>query len=460
MDASIETLRAQLLQLQQLHASGALPGPEYESSKAGLEKRIVELVLAGAAPAAAAAPSAPSAPSAPAPLGAVPAQAASAPGGPLVAVARPSRGLLLVLGGFVLALALVGYRSTGAPSLAGWGDPPPTAAAATGAEGGAGHSVTAEQIAEMSERLAARLKEQPQDAQGWAMLGRSYAVLGRNDEAVKAYATAIGQQGDDAVLIADYADALAVQNKRSLAGEPMKWVRRALELDPKNIKALALAGTDAFDRRDFAGAVRYWEDLLKVGPSDGGFMAQVRASVAEARQLAGLPAAPSPAPAPATPPATSTAPPPAATPAAPARPAAEPTAASSAPLAPAPVPSGGAGATQASVSGTVRLSPALAAQARPDDTVFIFARAAEGARMPLAVLRKQVRELPADFTLDDSLAMSPAAKLSGAPRLIVGARISRSGNAMPSPGDLTGQVGPVDLGSRGLVVEIRDQVKP
>ena len=80
--------------------------------------------------------------------------------------------------------------------------------------------------------------------------------------------------------------------------------------------------------------------------------------------------------------------------------------------------------------------------------------------MPLALLRKRVRDLPLQFTLDDSMAMSPAAKLSGAPRVIVGARISRSGDAMPAPGDLFGQVGPVALGSAGLRLEIGEQVKP
>ena len=409
MDESIDTLKTQLLQLQQLHDSGALPTPEYETSKAALERRVLAFVMSGAGEVSPRPPLL-----APGPVTSVP------------AAGKPSRALLMTLGVFVLVVALGGYRLTGSPSLAGIGAPPPVAAEGTQEGGGPSHSVTAEQIAEMTERLAARLKEQPQDPQGWAMLGRSYAVLGRNDDAVKAYETAVKQQGDDAVLIADYADALAVKNNRTLAGEPMKWVRRALELDPKNIKALALAGTDAFDRKDFAGAVKYWEDLLRFGPTDGGFIAQVNASVAEARQLGGMPAAAVTAmPAPAQ-------------------------------AAPKPV----ASSANPTVAGTVTLSPALASKAGPDDTVFIFARAAEGSRMPLAVLRKRVRDLPTPFTLDDSLAMSPAAKLSGAPRVIVGARISKSGNAMPAPGDLTGQVGPVELGSAGLAIEIREQVKP
>ena len=436
MHASIETLKSQLLQLEQLHEAGALPTPEYESSKTGLEKRLLELVLAGTTPTSGTPPEGAAATGKATLTAPQPTSMVAPPVSGETVSARPTRRLLALLVGFVLLLAVGGYWVTGAPSLAGFGTPPAVADAGAAREGGAApHSVSAEQIAEMAQRLASRLKEQPQDPQGWAMLGRSYAVLGRNDEAVKAYETAMAQQGDDAVLMADYADALAVKNNRTLAGEPMKWVRRALELDPKNVKALALAGTDAFDRKDFAGAVRYWEALLEAGPSEGGFVQQVKASVAEARQLGGLGAA-------------------AATPAA--------TAASAGPRVAAATTGGTDAATGArtSVSGTVSLSAALGAKAAPDDTVFIFARAAEGSRMPLAVLRMRVRDLPARFTLDDRLAMSPAAKLSGAPSVIVGARISKSGNAMPSPGDLTGQVGPVPLGSAGLAVEIREQVKP
>jgi cytochrome c-type biogenesis protein CcmH len=430
MEPTIETLKSQLLQLKQLHEAGALPTAEYDSSKAGLERRLLELVMASPVQAPAAAASAPAA----APVKAAVMRAADS--GP-TSTAAPSRRLLALLGVAVLVLAVGGYALTGAPSLV-TGSAPPAAVGAAGQESGAGsHSVSPEQIAEMAQRLAARLKEQPQDPQGWAMLGRSYAVLGRNDDAVKAYQTAVAQQGDDAVLLADYADALAVQNNRVLAGEPMKWVRRALEIDPKNIKALALAGTDAFDRKDFVGAVKLWEKLLEYGPSDPAFVQQVQGSVAEARERAGL-----------GPEAAQTAPL--------AAPRADAAAAATAPKSPGDAAPVGA----ASVSGTVTLSPALAAKASPDDTLFIFARAAEGSRMPLAIVRKRVRDLPVRFTLDDSLAMSPAAKLSGAASVIVGARISKSGDAMPAPGDLLGQVGPLPLGTSGIALEIAEQRKP
>ncbi|MGH8682561.1 MAG: c-type cytochrome biogenesis protein CcmI/CycH, partial [Burkholderiales bacterium] len=102
----------------------------------------------------------------------------------------------------------------------------------------------------------------------------------------------------------------------------------------------------------------------------------------------------------------------------------------------------------------VSLAPALAAQAAPTDTVFIFARAASGPPMPLAVLRKQVKDLPLEFALDDSLAMAPNLKLSGFAEVIVGARVSRSGNATPQSGDLQGVSRPVKVGAAGVAVVI------
>jgi cytochrome c-type biogenesis protein CcmH len=110
--------------------------------------------------------------------------------------------------------------------------------------------------------------------------------------------------------------------------------------------------------------------------------------------------------------------------------------------------------------GTVRLAPALAAQASPEDTVFVFARPAEGSRMPLAIVRKQVKDLPFEFTLDDRLAMTPAARLSLHPKVVVDARVSKSGQAQASAGDLAGRSAPVANNASGLVVEINEVVKP
>jgi cytochrome c-type biogenesis protein CcmH len=202
----------------------------------------------------------------------------------------------------------------------------------------------------------------------------------------------------------------------------MKLVERALKLDSKNLKALYLAGTFAFNKKDYASAVKIWERLAEVGPPGNVFVREVEPAIAEARNLAGLPAAAKPLDA---------------------------------------APKAGAAANNGTVSGTVTLSAALAKQAQPEDTVFVFARAAEGSRMPLAILRKQVKDLPLSFSLNDSMAMSPASALSGvSSKVIVGARVSKSGNAMPQPGDLMGQSVPVNVGAAGLQIDIRELVKP
>ena len=104
-------------------------------------------------------------------------------------------------------------------------------------------------------------------------------------------------------------------------------------------------------------------------------------------------------------------------------------------------------------------APALLKQVQPDDTVFVFARPAQGARMPLAMLRKQVKDLPLSFVLDDSLAMSPQARLSSAREVVVSARISRSGQAQPQPGDLEGSTAAVAVGSEQLKLVIATLVK-
>jgi cytochrome c-type biogenesis protein CcmH len=119
-------------------------------------------------------------------------------------------------------------------------------------------------------------------------------------------------------------------------------------------------------------------------------------------------------------------------------------------------PADGAAAGAASVQVRITLAPALAAKASPDDTLFVFARAPQGGKAPLAIQRRQVKDLPLDVTLDDSMAMSPAMRLSSVPQVIVGARISKSGNAMPQPGDLQGLSPVVPVGTQGLALQIAE----
>jgi cytochrome c-type biogenesis protein CcmH len=283
-----------------------------------------------------------------------------------------------------------------------------------------GHpEITIEQVEGMVARLEERLQKQPDDAQGWVLLARSNLVMRRFPEAAKAYARAAALVTDNADLYADYADALAMVQGQSLLGEPERLVALALKLDPNHVKALALAGTAAFEKKDYPGAIAYWERILKVTPPESEFASPIRDSIAEARSRAGGNAkAKSPE-------------------------------ASEAKAAPA----------RAEVSGTVRLAPDLAARAAPTDVVFIFARPVQGPRIPLAVLRKQVRDLPVAFRLDDSMAMSPASKLSDHAQFIVGARISKSGQPGAQPGDLEGLTAPVKLGASGVAVVINSEVR-
>ncbi len=351
-----------------------------------------------------------------------------------VAVAAPVAGrdtsrIPAVVVGIAVPLLAVGlYFAVGTPRALS-----PVAAPPHGAS--AGKPPSAEQIEAMVGKLAERMKQNPDDAQGWAMLGRSYAVMNRYDDSAAAYAKAVERVPDNPHLLADYADAMAMAQGQSLLGEPEKLIMRALKIDPNHVKSLALAGTIAFDKKDFNTAIKHWEKMATLVPPNTEMFRNVQGSIAEARSRAGGSAAMV---------------------AAPDKPV------SKAPEKSAPeksAPDKSLSAAGAGVSGTVTLAPALAAKVSPNDTVFIFARAAEGPRMPLAIQRKKASELPVKFSLDDSMAMNPAATLSSARQVVIGARISKSGNAMPQPGDLQGATKPVSNNGKNLTVVIDTEVQ-
>ena len=317
--------------------------------------------------------------------------------------------------------AVVLYARLGNPAA---GEPPHAAAT----EGRNPHEIADTQIVAMVDSLAQRLKARPDDADGWVLLARSYQALGRFPEAADAYAHADALIPDNAALLADYADVLAMAQGRKLAGKPAALAQRALAIDPIHRKALALAATAALEARDLDGALSYWRHLLVQFPQASDDAKRITAIVAEIesakREGKGLPTAGDSAPRreegarpPATPP------------------------------------------TGATIAGRVDISPALATKVALTDTVFIFARAIDGPRVPLAVLRIAAKDLPKEFTLDDSMGMAPGAKLSGAAAVIVEARISKSGNALPQPGDFSGRSAPVKPGAAGVKVVI-DQVVP
>lgn len=307
----------------------------------------------------------------------------------------PARRSALAVGLAVPLAAGAIYLALGSPRLVAPAEAPPAADR---------HALGREQIEQRVMALAERLKSRPDDAEGWAMLGRSYTVLGRYRDGATALRRASELQPGNAALLADLADLVAMAQNKRLAGEPARLVQQALDADPRHPKALALAGSVAFEAKDWAAARGYWQRLLGVLPPDAPMVRSIQGSIAEATRLEHPAAA-------------------------------------------------------ARVTGTVTLSPALAAQAGAGDTLFVFARAAEGPRLPLAVLRRAAGAAPFAFTLDDSMAMPGGAPLSSAAKVVIGARLSRSGNATPQRGDLVGSSAPVDPRSQGVSIVI-DQVQP
>jgi len=353
-----------------------------------------------------------------------------------VQVPRPAVVLGAGLALFVVVVVAGGYAWLGAAQHVAVG--PAVQESAESAETAATPPVVASgpdalaqaeaRISSMVDRLAERLKGRPDDAEGWQMLGRSYAALGKHGQAIGAYETALRLRPDEPTLLAELAFSAAIANRRVGGADSAQLLQRALKLDPRNPKALALAGTLSLERKDYQGAVQHWEQLARSEPADSPNARQIQASIAQARQLAGSQSALMPV-------------------------ADDALASLSASTAMTRAAASG------SVGGTVTLAPALQGRVSPDDTVFVFARAVNGSRMPLAVLRKQVKDLPLRFTLDDSLAMSPAAKISSAANVVVGARISKSGKAAAQDGDLQGQLPAVTLGTTSLKLEISEVVK-
>ncbi|QUN29994.1 c-type cytochrome biogenesis protein CcmI [Cupriavidus sp. KK10] len=267
------------------------------------------------------------------------------------------------------------------------------------------HQLSGAQVEGMVNQLAQRLRESPGDAQGWAMLARSYSVMERHADAAAAYARAVELAPDVAALRSDYADVLASLHGGSLEGPPMAQVRQALALDRDDPKALALAASAAAERGDKQAAIGYWEHLYRLLPADSQTAARIAANLAAARGTA-------------------------------------------------------AAAQTPKITGMVTLSEKAGRTPQPGDTLFVYALPADGSRMPLAVLRRQARDLPLSFTLEDAMAMRPDHRLSGQQQVMLEARISASGSALPKAGDLVGRTGPVAVGTEGIRIAIDGTIAP
>jgi len=317
----------------------------------------------------------------------------------------------------VLPLAAVGlYTRFGNPDAIA---PEPRSASATG------HPQSNADITRMAEDLAAKLEQNPDDGDGWVLLGRSYMALGRFKDAAEVFAKAEQLVQPDAQLLADFADALAMSDGRgNLGGRPLKLIRQALELDPNNQKALWLAGTAAYETGNYKAALITWQRLEKLLPPGSETAQTIAGNIREVQALVSGGSAADTADS------------------------GSAFQASAGDLGTKPA------AAAAHVSGTLRLAAGNNFNADPGDAVFLFARAAQGPPMPLAVLRVKVKDLPLTFTLDDSMAVMPVRKLSDVDTVVVGARISKSGSATPQSGDLEGFSAPVAVGSNGVEVVI------
>ncbi len=374
-ELNLSVYRDQLRELEADLRSGTVAQEDYDRARRELEKRLLEEVDEK------------------------PGRAAPSSGKP----AR-LRWFGVAAGIAVPLLALAIYAATGNPAAL---DPAKR------------QEVGAKEIEAMVQTLADRLAQNPDDVEGWKMLGKSYAVMGRFAEATKAYSKAVMLTPRDPQLLADLADSLAMARGQKMTGEPEELVLRALQLDPKNPKALALAGTAAYERADYRAAVGYWERMLPLVAEGSEDRRIIQANIDEARARSS--AAPEKAQA-------------------------------------KKKPGDKKQAGLASLGGRVTISPGLAAKVKPDDTLYIFARAAEGPPMPLAILRSRAGALPLKFKLDDSSSMNAQTKLSDVGRVVVVARVSKSGNAVPQAGDLQGTSGPVANNAQGLHIVIDTEV--
>ena len=278
------------------------------------------------------------------------------------------------------------------------------------AQKGAEQPMTQESIEKMVGEFAAKMDKEPDNLKGWAMLARSYRILGRNTEAANAYARAGSFVDSDPQLLADYADVLAANANGSFAGKPQQLINKALAQDPNNLLALWLSGTAAFNAQNYKAAVQTWEKLAKQLPAESNEARTITASIAEARSKGGL--------APANTPVIS----------------------------------------KQGVSGQVEITPELKSKIKAGDVLMVIARK-PGERMPVAVLKTSVTAFPINFVLNDALAMSPNALISQLPEVSVEVRISKTGMAMPEPGDLISTPQTIKVGTTNARLVI-GQIRP
>lgn len=253
-------------------------------------------------------------------------------------------------------------------------------------------------------QLAAHLAKQPDDLEGWVLLGRAYQAMQKPAEAAQAFNAALKLAPEDANLLAATAEARSLASAdHRIDGDTLALLDKAIKIDPANQRALWLRGIADYQAGNYDGAETRWQRLLSLLDPDSEVAQSVRVEIANAAKAKANPV---------------------------------------------PAPTGSTAAAASAATGIaihVALDPALAAKAPRDGVVFVYANAVDGPTMPLAVARLKVSDLPADVRLDDAMAMTPQAKLSMFRRVTIGARVSASGDATPVAGDLESKALAVDM---------------
>ncbi len=286
----------------------------------------------------------------------------------------------------------------------------------------------------MAASLAHKLESDSGNAQRWVMLGRTYRALNQYDKALPAYQKALTLGADDDIAL-ERAEVLAQHHGGDFKGEPWAVIRQVLAKNARHFSGLLLAGSASYAQGDYKTAIRYWQqarDQLEEGDEE---IQGIEIALNKAREKAGEPMVAS------RPVIASPASPHAALPHAASSPAA--------PVASVAVGSG--------VSGRVSVDPALKASISPTDVVFVYATPTDGQKMPLAIVRKMAADLPFDFVLDDSTAMSPDRKLSSQAQVVLKVRISKTGEAMTRAGDWIGVIDAVAVGARHVRLVVNRQ---
>lgn len=394
-EKTLPVYRQQFSELEQDRADGLLTDEQYRTARSELERRVLEET------------------------GATEASIAVAGGLVNLRLVALSLAMIIPVASGVL------YWTLGNPAAMTH----PTVSASSSQGGTGGDPQMADSLNQLIEQLRKKLEQNPNDAVGWGLLARSYMAMERYADAVPFFEKATKLDPNNASLLADYADALGVHQGRKLEGRPETLIQKALKLDPHNVKALMLSGTIAYNRKDFARAAKEWEDAhAHLPPDDQESSDQLKASIAEAKRRLGGPSTNMLV---ANPPMEQ---------AKPAKPAAS------------------SGQSRA-ITGKVVLGPNLANKASLPETLFVFAKDVAGPPMPVSIVRASKKDLPFTFRLDDSTSPMPSRKLSDIDTVVIVARLSKSGKAMPESGDLEGMSQPIKPGTENITVVI-DRERP